>query len=55
MKIFIDASPVLYPSVGSLDEEAESTDSFGLIPVSNNTLYVLVLDKAIYVSERNTI
>ncbi len=54
MKIFVDASLIIYLNVGLPDEEAELIDSFWLNLVSNNTLYtnVLVFDEAIYVSKK---
>lgn len=54
MKIFVDASLIIYLNVRLPDEEAEIIDSFWLDLVSNNTLYtnVLVLDEAIYVSKK---
>jgi len=54
MKIFVDASLIIYLNVRLPDEEAEIIDSFWLDLVSNNILYtnVLVLDEAIYVSKK---
>ncbi len=54
MRIFIDASLIIYLNVRLPDEEAEIIDSFWLDLVSNNILYtnVLVLDEAIYVSKK---
>jgi len=54
MKIFIDASLIIYLNVKLSDDESRVIENFWLDLVQNNSLYtnVLVLDEAIYISRK---
>ncbi len=54
MKVFVDASLLVYLNVKMPDDEAKLVEDFWLDLLSNHLLYInaLVLDEAIYVSKR---
>ncbi len=54
MKVFVDASLIVYLNIKLPEEQARVIDDFWLWLVKNNSLYtnVLVLDEAIYVSKK---
>jgi len=54
MKVFVDASLLIYLNVKMLDKEAELIEDFWLNLLTHHLLYtnVLVLDETIYVSRK---
>ncbi|MCD6510538.1 MAG: type II toxin-antitoxin system VapC family toxin [Thermoprotei archaeon] len=54
MKVFVDASLLVYLNVKMPDDEAKLVEDFWLDLLSNHLLYInaLVLDEVIYVSKR---
>jgi len=54
MKVFVDASLLVYLNVKMPDEEAELVENFWLNLLLNHLLYtnILVLDEAIYISRK---